>query len=53
MLANKYDPDAVEELFSGDPLTEQQPVRVASIAEAMALAPGTLYVRPDGKVMRR
>jgi hypothetical protein len=53
MLANKYDPDAVEELFSGDPLTEQQPVRVASVAEAMALAPGTLYVRPDGKVMRR
>lgn len=28
-------------------------VRVGSPAEAMRLKPGTLYVRPDGKVMRR
>lgn len=29
------------------------PVRVRSVQEANALKPGTLYVRPDGKVMRR
>jgi len=29
------------------------PVRVNTAAEAMKLKPGTLYVRPDGQVMRR
>ena len=29
------------------------PVKVRSIQEANALAPGTLYMRPDGKMMRR
>jgi len=29
------------------------PVRVSSIQQAQKLAPGTLYIRPDGKVMRR
>jgi hypothetical protein len=28
-------------------------VRVRSRQEAMSLKPGTLYIRPDGKVMRR
>lgn len=29
------------------------PVRVRSVQEANALKPGTLYIRPDGKLMRR
>jgi hypothetical protein len=29
------------------------PVRVNSVAEARALAPGTLFITPDGTVKRR
>ena len=29
------------------------PIRVRSVQEANALKPGTLYIRPDGKLMRR
>lgn len=32
---------------------QQAPVKVTSVQQAMKLAPGTLYIRPDGKVMRR
>lgn len=32
---------------------QSAPVRVSSVAQANALKPGALYIRPDGKVMRR
>lgn len=52
--ANRYDPEAVDALFdTGMVPAEAAPVRVSSIQQAQRLAPGTLYIRPDGQVMRR
>jgi hypothetical protein len=53
---NGYDPEAVDALFQ--PLGasgggDTSPVRVRSVQEAQKLAPGTLYLAPDGKVRRR
>lgn len=52
---NGYDPEAVDALYSNDALdgATQAPVRVRSVQEAMKLKPGTIYVTPDGRTMRR
>lgn len=49
---NGYDSEAVDALYAADPLSTP-PVRVRSIQEAQKLAPGTLYLAPDGKLRRR
>lgn len=51
-LTQAYGPDNG---YRGVKLTpiSGDPVRVSSIQQAQKLAPGTLYIRPDGKVMRR
>jgi hypothetical protein len=52
---NGYDPDAVDALFAplGGGGESSGPVKVNSVQEAQKLAPGTMYVAPDGKVRRR
>lgn len=49
---NGYDAEAVDALYAADPLSSP-PVRVRSVQEAQKLAPGTIYIAPDGKARRR
>jgi hypothetical protein len=48
LKANKYDTEAVDALIG-----DEAPVQVRSVQEAQRLAPGTLYLAPDGKLRRR
>lgn len=48
---NGYETEAVDALFATDALDGQDvaPVRVRSVQEAMKLAPGTVFITPDGR----
>ncbi|WP_343518090.1 transglycosylase SLT domain-containing protein [Sphingomonas sp.] len=48
LKANKFDSEAVDALIG-----EEAPVQVRSVQEAQRLAPGTVYLAPDGKLRRR